>query len=405
MAKKQRRRLYEYSAENDIRYRGPLSYVGFQILGWLCIALSVYVLMLALSVVVNPALEKSYSTPILILGFSSILSLPFLLIANFARILNNSEGYKTQLIRNGGAALALGLIPSLFFNRYVIGLITKFVSDPENVVPVLNDYFRHFQKNGFIAFNLFMDLFLCSLFMFFLTARPQRVFTGNKRYIFRSFAILPLAYEVTSIILKGQCAAGNIALSIWCYPFLTVKPPMAFLVFVILALYIKRRELHFRRHGKTHEDYEAFLQTNRNSLHFSVFLCVVMVIAAILDYFIMHFLMSAAAPSVEALESADLEKTIEYAKVAQAMGFGNASIPLLLASPFVLLFSYTRLPKNRFISLLIPFAGVVLTVLLLLEGVYQLVGSFSQKLQPIPIRQMFDRFMDVLNSLSGLAGS
>ena len=404
MAKK-RFKLHEYTAENDIRYRGPLSYVGFQVLGWLCIALSVYAVMLVLSALINPQLQESYAVPILVLGFASTMSLPFLLIANFARILNNSEGYKKQLIRNGGAALAFALIPSLFYSRYVIDLISKFVSDPENVVPVLNDFFRNFEKNGFVAFNLFMDLFLCSLFMFFLTARPQRFFTGNKRYIFRAFAILPLAYEVTSIVLKGLSAANQIALPIWTFPLLTVKPPMAFLVFVILALYIKWRELLFRRHGKTHEDYEAFLQTNRNSLHFSVFLCLIMVIAAVLDYFIMYFLSANAAPSVQALENADLEKAIEYAAVAQAMGFGNAAIPLLLAAPFVLLFSYTRVPKNKFVSLLIPVAGVVLILIFLLEGLYHLVGSFSQKVQPIPIRQMFDQFMDTLNNLSKLGGS
>ena len=404
MAKK-RFKLHEYTAENDIRYRGPLSYVGFQVLGWLCIALSVYAVMLVLSALINPQLQESYAVPILVLGFASTMSLPFLLIANFARILNNSEGFKKQLIRNGGAALAFALIPSLFYSRYVIDLISKFVSDPENVVPVLNDFFRNFEKNGFVAFNLFMDLFLCSLFMFFLTARPQRFFTGNKRYIFRAFAILPLAYEVMSIVLKGLSAANQIALPIWTFPLLTVKPPMAFLVFVILALYIKWRELLFRRHGKTHEDYEAFLQTNRNSLHFSVFLAVVMVIAAVLDYFIMYFLSANAAPSVQALENADLEKAIEYAAVAQAMGFGNAAIPLLLAAPFVLLFSYTRVPKNKFVSLLIPVAGVVLILIFLLEGLYHLVGSFSQKVQPIPIRQMFDQFMDTLNNLSKLGGS
>ena len=130
-----------------------------------------------------------------------------------------------------------------------------------------------------------------------------------------------------------------------------------------------------------------------------------MVIAAVLDYFIMYFLSANAAPSVQALENADLEKAIEYAAVAQAMGFGNAAIPLLLAAPFVLLFSYTRVPKNKFVSLLIPVAGVVLILIFLLEGLYHLVGSFSQKVQPIPIRQMFDQFMDTLNNLSKLGGS
>ena len=38
--KKRRLRIHEVTHENDIRYRGPLSYQHFQILGWLCIVLS-----------------------------------------------------------------------------------------------------------------------------------------------------------------------------------------------------------------------------------------------------------------------------------------------------------------------------------------------------------------------------
>ena len=47
-AKKKRVRLHEASAENDIKYRGPLSYQHFQIFGWLCIVLSVVMILLKL---------------------------------------------------------------------------------------------------------------------------------------------------------------------------------------------------------------------------------------------------------------------------------------------------------------------------------------------------------------------
>ena len=36
--KSPRARFHEFSAENDIRYSGPLTYQHFQFLGWLCIA-------------------------------------------------------------------------------------------------------------------------------------------------------------------------------------------------------------------------------------------------------------------------------------------------------------------------------------------------------------------------------
>lgn len=47
-AEKRRRKLHETELQNDIKYRGPLSYQHFQIFGWLCIVLSVVVIMLKL---------------------------------------------------------------------------------------------------------------------------------------------------------------------------------------------------------------------------------------------------------------------------------------------------------------------------------------------------------------------
>ena len=388
-----RRKLHEFTAENDIRYRGPLSYQGFQVLGWMCIVATVYCLLLRLTVRLNPASAGSQDNLITVLSYVTSMSLPFLLIANFAKILNNEEGYKKQLIKNGGAALGIMLVSTVYFSRYVVSLISQFVTDPENVVPVMTEAFRAFKKEGFVAFNLFTDLFLCTLFMFFLNARPARILTGKKRYILRFLAVLPIAYEVCSMILKGQAAAGEIMLPLWAFPLLTVKPPMTFVVFVVLALYIKTRELRFRRHGKTHGDYQAFLKTNRNSLHFSVFLCVSMVIAAIIDFIILLYLMAVRAPSVEALSAADVTTAQEYASVALAMGFGTASVPLLFASPFVLLFSYTRIPKNKRISLFIPLTAIAVIVLLLIEAVYQGIGSFALQTQHVPIRELFDQMM------------
>ena len=52
--RKKRVKLHEVTAENDIRYRGPLSYFHFQILGWLCIVLSQVALFIRLAGRINP---------------------------------------------------------------------------------------------------------------------------------------------------------------------------------------------------------------------------------------------------------------------------------------------------------------------------------------------------------------
>lgn len=392
---RKRRKLHEISINEDIRYRGPLSYQHFQMLGWLCIVLSVVLAMLKLGGKLDEGLMKGTAGLQNVLEYVTSLSLPFLLIANFSKILNNAEGYKKQLIRNGAAALAIFAVSAGFFSRYVIGATGKLVTDPEDILPVMTELFRATNQSGFVAFNLFIDLFLCTLFMYFLNARPKRVLTGKKVLILRVLALLPLAWEVTSWIIKWKSAQGSITLPFWVFPLLTVKPPVTFAVFVLLAIHMKTRELRFRRHGRSHEEYLAFLQTKRNSMHFSIYLAVALVLAALVDLIILIILMGHQAGSIETLTNDVETRYMEFSRAAIAVGFGE-SIPLLFVAPVMLLYSYTRVPKNKMISTLIPAVGIVLIMLVILEGVYQGLGYLP-----------FERFnlVEVLQQISTLAGA
>lgn len=283
-----------------------------------------------------------------------------------------------------------------------------------------------------------MDLFLCALTMVFLNYNPRRVFTGKGRIFFRLLALLPIAYEVGCMVLKVYVARGQVEIPTWAFPLLTVKPPMTFVLFVVLALFVKTRELRFRRHGKTHEEYQAFLKTNRNSWNFSVFLTIMLVIVRLLDLvvvmgFSLNEVVQTIAPTVEATSTeaalpdttatagrvsstpmparrtlssvatpetpaapdegdaalreaqdiathdAQIQTSIDTGmRIASAVGFGG-SISLFLLAPLVLLFSYTRRPKNPMLDLLIPVAGIALILLAYLEGTHRLLG-----LLPIP---------------------
>ena len=397
-----RRKLHEISLKDDIRYRGPLSYQGFQILGWLCIVLLFEAVLLKIGAKLDKPSAERYTSLSTTLRTISTMSLPFLLVANYAKILDNAEGYKKQLLRNGVAAAGIFLASFILYSRYVVVTIQQFVTDPEQVVPVLAEEFFLFQPNRFVAFNIFIDLFLCTLFMFFLNARLKRVFTGKKVILFRLFAILPVAYEVASIALKGMACSGRVMLPIWTFPLLTVKPPMSFLVFLILALHIKTRERRFCRHGRTHEEYLQFLKTNRNSLHFSIFLAVVMVLAAVADFFLLIFVTAKSAVSAQNPETITTYEQIElFMRISLAMGFGN-SFPLLFVAPFVLLFSYTRNPKNRKLSMLIPVGAIALMVLLLVESVHQGLGIIAaRQTEKLSIRELMDVMIQSIMSATG----
>ena len=344
MAKK-RVRFHEHGLHDDIRYSGPLSFQSFQVLGWLCIVLTVVLTLMKIGMRLNPNETQKLATVRTVIEYFADLSLPFLLIANFARILNNSEGYRKQLLRNAGAMAAIAVVFLIFFSRY---------------------------------FNIFVDLLLCTLVMYCLNARPKKVFTGKKVLFLRFFAVLPIAYEAGSILLKALSAAGKVRIPVWAFPLLTVKPPMTFAVFVLLAIFIKTREIRYCRHGKTHEEYQAFLKTNRNAWNFSVYSAVILLIAGIIDLFILSFLLYGQAGSEEGVNAILASETAFKNSIGIAVGFGN-SIILIFFSPIILLFNYTKIPKNKTVSMLVPVIGIGLIILIVIQGIYQLIS-----IAPIP---------------------
>jgi len=398
MAKK-RVRFHEHGLHDDIRYSGPLSFQTFQILGWLCIVLAAVMALMKVGVRLNPNDTQKLAAVRMIIEYFADLSLPFLLIANFARILNNSEGYRKQLLRNGGAMAAIAVVFLIFFNRYVIGTVGLLLQNPADAQPLVMDSFYQVNKKGFFAFNIFVDLLLCTLVMYCLNARPKKVFTGKKVLILRAFAILPIAYEAGSILLKALSAAGKVQIPFWAFPLLTVKPPMTFAVFVLLAIYIKTREIRYCRHGKTHEDYQAFLKTNRNAWNFSVYSAIVLFVAGVVDLFILSFLLYGQAGSEEGVNAILASETALKNSIGMAVGFGG-SIILIIFAPVILLFNYTKIPKNKTISTLIPLVGIILIILICIQGMYQLVA-----IAPIPkmdgqaLKEMLDSVFSVMSGV------
>lgn len=268
-------KIHEVTAENDIRYRGPLSYFHFQILGWLCIVLSQVALIVQLAGRINADVAVNTAGALGLLQNVANLSLPFLLIFVFAQLLNTEGGYVNQIVKNAAAMVGVWALSCLVFYRYIVGGMGAFIENPSEILPAIQTVIAQVVPSGFVAFNIFVDLFLCALTMFFLNYRPRRIFTGKTRFLFRLLALLPIAYEVGCMVLKERSARWLVEIPIWAYPLLTVKPPMTFVLFLVLTLFVKTRELRFRRHGKTHEEYMAFLQTRRNSWNFSVFLAII----------------------------------------------------------------------------------------------------------------------------------
>ena len=379
--KKTRMRFSEYTAANDIKYRGPLNYQSFMLFGWICIVLAVVVAILNIGISVSPDLGKQLGGIASVLSWIASLSLPFMLIANFSTILANKEGYSKQLIKNGIAALAIFFVTIVLGGRYLIGTAEQIVTPSEEVVPLLESIIRGLKPEGFLAFNLFIDLFMCTLTLYFLNARPKRVFTGKKLIIFRLFTILPIAYEYICLLLKIQTARGWMTLPLWSFPLLTVKPPMTFALFVFIAILMKLREYLYCKHGRTHEEYLEFMKTNRSSFHMSVRICLSMIAVAAIDLTLSVLLVSGHAASVlpagtAAMTGETLDTITEAGaaalssgvSVAKAVGIGK-SVMLAAVAPLMLLYSYTSEPKRKIMNTLIPVGGILLIVLIVLETI------------------------------------
>jgi len=381
-ARKRRVRLYERGTHDDIKYRGPLSYRAFQIIGWICLVVTQAVVLVTMASKANPDTANHYAMMAEGLYYIGAMSLPFLLLASFATMLNHNTSYLMQLVKNFALMLALAAVFYIGIYHFVLGSLSALDPEPGRAERFLEDMI-HSSGTGFIAFNVFVDLFLCTLFLFFLCYRPKKLFQGKWVILLRLCAVLPVAYELGCIWWKWDSAKGISHIPVRAFPFLTVKPPMTFLVFIVLAIYIKLRERHFLKHGRSYEEYQAFLGTNRNSLHFAVFAAVLLLIAGLLD---LLFFLDIAAYEVLEMFKLDKLSNIDISRIldpnlvlgATAMGFGNA-IQLLLMPPFVLLFSYTRTHKNKLIDIFIPIVGIVLILLVYLQGGYQVI-----RIMPLP---------------------
>ena len=283
--------------------------------------------------------------------------------------MNGQKTYKSLLIKNFGLAAGLWLGYAILLTRYVSGLIGIVNNGAHSNMDVLEAAVTRLVSSGVISFNIFIDLFLCTLVMFFMNYMPKKFFTGKKRLIFRSFTILPIAYEVGCIVLKILASRHEIRLSPIVYPLFTVKPTMTFVLFIVLAFYLKTREWRFRRHGKTHEEYRAFLRTNKNSWDFSLFLAITMLIIGSLDMFIYM-----RVSTIEYSYVGDVSP--DHTPIATIMGFGNSSSLITLA-PLVLLFSYTRKPKTPILGTLAPIAAISLIVVMYVEAAFQALAGIN----------------------------
>ncbi len=366
-----RKYIHEVTSENDIKFRAPLSYRHLRMIGWLFLAISQIAVILRFgeSIYSNPGMYGNW--PQILSVFSSLMS-PLFLIAVFAIVLNAKDGYRRLLILYGGLTVLIFLLFLFVYEHYLVGLL-KVSSSSSEAHATMAQFLSLISGNGFIAFNFFLDLFLCALVTFFINYRPTKFFQGKKIIIFRLFVLIPILYEIASICLKIAASVGTIQLTPYLYPLLTTKPPVAFIIFIAMAFFVKAREKFFIKKGKTHEEYDAFQHTNVNSLHFSIFLSITILIAAIIDVAIMIGLWVGMTNGAAIPEGYDAQTYAMYTfATVFSWGFGGCAT-MILVIPLVLLFDYKKTYDDGKFDLFIPIIGIVLILIVYIEGGYEVL--------------------------------
>lgn len=396
--KHKKRSIYEVTPENDIKFHGPLSYRHFRIIGWASLIIAQIGVFLSADEGLASGLGHYGFLPTFLSFFGNLVA-PLFLIAAFSVVLTAKNGYRKLITLYVGLSILMYIGFILVYQHYLVGLFTTLA--PETGGNAAERLFVSIvgKGNNFFAFNIFIDLLLCSLITFFINYTPKEHFQGKKIIIFRLFALIPILYEVISILLKMLSSTGVIKLPPLVFPLLTTKAPIALLIFLMGALFFKFRERRFIKKGKTLEDYARFQETNLNKLHFSIFLSITIVIAVVIDL-ILLIVISASLASRGQIP-VDMSESDFIALQVQSVyswGFGQ-TFPLLFIIPLIMFFDYRKSHANALIDTIIPVVGVGLLVFVYVEGGFEVFRSFFGH-----IRNNNEENSSLSNSAKAIAG-
>ena len=286
------------------------------------------------------------------LSLFSQLAVPLFMISSFATILNKSRSFKKILIEYAVFYVGIALALVVAYERYV-GVFVRYFTGSDMSLAVGDAIGKN------LDINVFSDLFALAAFNFFLNYHPTKRFQGKKIALFRAMIAFPLLFIIASYVLRMLASIGVMSLPIDVYPFLTTKSIFIHGIFIFISLWLKFRERLFVKLGAPREQFAAFERTNKNSLAFSLKLSLLLVVAALVSF-------------VGFAVLAGIAKDEAFMIYSEAIAL-DEGISLLFAVPFVMLFSYTRTNNNKTLDVVLPLAGIALTILTYVEVFYNFV--------------------------------
>ena len=279
----------------------------------------------------------------------------FLLTGLFARLESKEADMKKTVIWFGFISFIAYLLELVVFQT-LISFFIDFIIESADFSPLITYYIHSAIDTAsqsvvsvYLSINIYIDMFLASLFYFFIHYIPKKGYFNEHIVQFRLFAILPVIYVIVSMVLHGITKRGYMGqLPTFVGAGLSFKAYGALILFVIMTLFIKYREKIFNFFNrKKNKDYSSYESSNKSVFDFSVLIAVTITLISLVDYLIILFM-----------------------PTSKAYGFGSNIYMFVAAIPF-LMFNYKI--KGRFKILNVGFALYYLLIFFMLFILYMAV--------------------------------
>ena len=371
-------KLRDRLIDNDIKYRGPLSYRYLRIFGWVFLILGSIATIMKFNMRLVPESTAALTPGFNFFNYFSDLPLPLFLIANFAAIMQKKDNMKRLLIFYGGVAALLYLVANIIVIHYYHGIANALVpGTPVNYTCYVVGHGLAGSGRSAYTFNIFIDLFLCSISFFFINYTPTKIFKGKWIIAFRLLVLIPIAYEISTLVIKYYMTMDLLMVPSYFFFLLPGKPPFMFFAFVVLIVLLKIIEVrHKKKYGEEH--FIEHSKTNAYSLRVAIRTSIVFAIMSILDL-IVSVITIALILEFNGIKDITQDAVFLGLLIVQNMGL-IGGVVLMSTIPFILLFDFQKTHKNKLIDTVIPIVGVGLVVFTYVEGIFEV---FAVNLQTI----------------------
>jgi len=300
--------LTEKQYKKYFNYKPFLSPTTLKFIAIICLTLA-QVTMIAFLIIVIPPVEMIYEleTTDDVLGILSStfyaiqnkdtfltifkvgkLCAPLLLVGLFSDLTVKKKNIGKKLVLYGALSIVfyVGIIITRYALSDVLDDLIKETALPDafddlvlkTLEQALSDIF-----SVYLQINVFIDLFMATLFYLFVVYVPKSEFWKKRKKLFRSFSSLPVLFIIASLVLGALNKSGVIFLPIYVTALLTYKGVAAHILFAAIVLFNKYRKKLYERKNRelSYDDYE---KTNRFIFMFSVFMAALVLLIAIVNY-------------------------------------------------------------------------------------------------------------------------